>query len=100
MIEKCPSCKKKDLDYDCDTKCGEAEFWSCGSCDKVFIVPIDTIRNWDNIRQKVEYSDLVVAIKEASITIACYLDEPSEISEDDLHKLQDKITIMESYLKG
>ena len=46
MIRECPSCKEEYLDYDCDTKCGEAEFWGCGSCDKVFIVPIDTVRDW------------------------------------------------------
>tara|TARA_B110000196_G_C20624309_1_gene420975 strand:- start:266 stop:409 length:144 start_codon:yes stop_codon:yes gene_type:complete len=39
------------------------------------------------------------AVKEASISIACLLDEPTEVTVKDLEHLQNQITILENELK-
>ena len=38
------------------------------------------------------------AVREASLSIACLLDEPDDISQADLIHLQDQITIIENFL--
>ena len=42
---------------------------------------------------------LIKAIRESSISIACLLDEPSEVTQKDLKHIQDQITIIENYLE-
>jgi hypothetical protein len=37
-------------------------------------------------------------VREASLSIACFLDEPDDISQGDLIHLQDQITILENFL--
>jgi len=43
-------------------------------------------------------SDILKALKEASISIASCLDEPSEVTKKDLEHIQDQITKIENYL--
>ena len=51
-----------------------------------------------NIRDDFSYfvrkNETYKAVKEASISIACLLDEPSEITNKDLEHIQNQITIM------
>ena len=37
------------------------------------------------------------AVKEASISIACCLDEVEDVTKEDLEHIQDQITVMENY---
>ena len=37
------------------------------------------------------------AVKEASISIACCLDEVEDVTREDLEHIQDQITVMENY---
>ena len=57
-----------------------------------------------NIRDDFSYfvrkNETYKAVKEASISIACLLDEPSEITNKDLEHIQNQITIMENYFEG
>ena len=39
------------------------------------------------------------AVKEASISIACCLDEVEDVTQQDLEHIQDQITIIENYFK-
>ena len=41
---------------------------------------------------------ILEAVREASISIACCLDEPSDVSKKDLEHIQDQITKIENYL--
>ena len=43
-------------------------------------------------------SDILKALKEASVSIACCLDEPSEVTREDLEHIQKQITILENNL--
>jgi hypothetical protein len=43
-------------------------------------------------------SDILKAVREASISIASCLDEPSEVTKKDLEHIQDQITKIENYL--
>ena len=38
------------------------------------------------------------AVREASISIACLLDEPTEVTVKDLEHLQNQITVLENFL--
>ena len=38
------------------------------------------------------------ALREASISIACTLDEPTDVTEKDLEHIQDQITVLEKFL--
>ena len=40
----------------------------------------------------------IEALKEASISIACALDEVGEVTKEDLEHIQKQITILEEYL--
>ena len=42
--------------------------------------------------------EILEAVREASISIACCLDEPSDVSKKDLEHIQDQITKIENYL--
>ena len=42
--------------------------------------------------------EVLEAVREASISIACCLDEPSKITKKDLEHIQDQITKIENYL--
>jgi len=44
-------------------------------------------------------SELKKAVDELSISIACLLDEPTEVTQEDLEHIQDQITIMEKNLE-
>jgi len=44
------------------------------------------------------FSDCIDIIKEASVSIACCLDEPSEVTREDLEHIQKQITILENNL--
>jgi AMMECR1 domain-containing protein len=39
------------------------------------------------------------AVREASISIACCLDEVDDVTQQDLEHIQDQITMIENYLK-
>ena len=39
------------------------------------------------------------AVREASISIACCLDEVDDVTQQDLEHIQDQITIIENYLE-
>ena len=39
------------------------------------------------------------AVREASISIACCLDEVGDVTQQDLEHIQDQITMIENYLK-
>ena len=56
-----------------------------------------------NIRDDFSYfvrkNETYKAIKEASISIACLLDEPSEVLNKDLEHIQNQITIIENYFE-
>ena len=41
---------------------------------------------------------ILTAVREASISIASCLDEPSDVSKKDLEHIQDQITKIENYL--
>ena len=41
---------------------------------------------------------ILTAVREASISIASCLDEPSEVTKKDLEHIQDQITKIENYL--
>ena len=41
--------------------------------------------------------EVVEAVKEASISIACCLDEVEDVTKEDLEHIQDQITVMENY---
>ena len=43
-------------------------------------------------------SEALKAVREASISIACLLDEPTEVTVKDLEHLQNQITILENFL--
>ena len=43
-------------------------------------------------------SDILKALKEASVSIACCLDQPSEVTREDLEHIQKQITILENNL--
>ena len=43
-------------------------------------------------------NEALKAVREASLSIACFLDEPDDISQGDLIHLQDQITILENFL--
>ena len=47
----------------------------------------------------VKMDKMLNAVKEASISIACLLDEPTEVTVKDLEHLQNQITILENELK-
>lgn len=53
----------------------------------------------DDFSYFVRKNETYKAVKEASISIACLLDEPSEITNKDLEHIQNQITIMENYLE-
>ena len=57
-----------------------------------------------NIRDDFSYfvrkNETYKAVKEASISIACLLDEPSEVLNKDLEHIQNQITIIENYFEG
>ena len=40
------------------------------------------------------------AIDELSISIACLLDEPTEVAQEDLEHIQDQITIIDNEYRG
>ena len=42
--------------------------------------------------------EILEAVREASISIASCLDEPSEVTKKDLEHIQDQITKIENYL--
>ena len=42
--------------------------------------------------------EILEAVKEASISIACCLDEPNKVTKKDLEHIQDQITKIENYL--
>lgn len=56
-----------------------------------------------NIRDDFSYfvrkNETYKAVKEASISIACLLDEPREVLNKDLEHIQNQITIIENYFK-
>ena len=56
-----------------------------------------------NIRDDFSYfvrkNETYKAVKEASISIACLLDEPSEVLNKDLEHIQNQITIIENYFE-
>tara|TARA_R100001015_G_C4569057_1_gene127426 strand:- start:310 stop:489 length:180 start_codon:yes stop_codon:yes gene_type:complete len=43
-------------------------------------------------------SEILKALKEASVSIACCLDDPSEVTKKDLEHIQKQITILENNL--
>jgi len=43
-------------------------------------------------------SDILKALKEASVSIACCLDEPKDITKKDLEHIQNQITKIENYI--
>lgn len=43
-------------------------------------------------------SEALKAVREASISIACLLDEPTEVTVKDLEHLQNQITVLENFL--
>ena len=43
--------------------------------------------------------EVVEAVKEVSISIACCLDEVEDVTQQDLEHIQDQITIIENYFK-
>ena len=45
-----------------------------------------------------QYNEVFKALKEASVSIACCLDDPSEVTKEDLEHIQKQITILEKYL--
>jgi transcriptional regulator of met regulon len=40
----------------------------------------------------------LMAVREASISIACLLDEPTKVTVKDLEHLQNQITVIENFL--
>ena len=42
---------------------------------------------------------VIKAVKEASISIACLLDEPSDVTVKDLEHIQKQVTIVENFLE-
>ena len=42
--------------------------------------------------------EILKALKEASVSIACCLDNPSEVTREDLEHIQKQITILENNL--
>ena len=56
-----------------------------------------------NIRDDFSYfvrkNETYKAVKEASISIACLLDEPGEVLNKDLEHIQNQIIIIENYFK-
>jgi hypothetical protein len=51
-----------------------------------------------SLEKKKMSKKILEAIREASISIACCLDEPSDVSKKDLEHIQDQITKIENYL--
>ncbi len=45
-----------------------------------------------------QYSEIFKALKEASVSIACCLDDVSAVTKEDLEHIQKQITILEEYL--
>jgi AMMECR1 domain-containing protein len=43
--------------------------------------------------------EVLEAVKEASISIACCLDEVDDVTQQDLEHIQSQITIIENYLE-
>ena len=43
-------------------------------------------------------NEIFKALKEASVSIACCLDNPSEVTREDLEHIQKQITILENNL--
>ena len=52
----------------------------------------------ESTRVKCMSKKILEAVREASISIACCLDEPSDVSKKDLEHIQDQITTLENYL--
>jgi len=52
----------------------------------------------ESTRVKCMSKEILEAVREASISIACCLDEPSDVSKKDLEHIQDQITKIENYL--
>ena len=44
-------------------------------------------------------NEVLEAVREASISIACCLDEVDDVTQQDLEHIQDQITMIENYLK-
>jgi len=42
---------------------------------------------------------VIKAVKEASISIACLLDEPNDVTVKDLEHIQKQVTIVENFLE-
>jgi hypothetical protein len=42
---------------------------------------------------------VIKAVKEASISIACLLDEPNDVTVEDLEHIQKQVTIIENFLE-
>lgn len=47
---------------------------------------------------EIHINEALEALKEASISVACALDEPKDVTEKDLKHIQDKITVLENFL--
>ena len=45
-----------------------------------------------------QYSEIFKALKEASVSIACCLDDVESVTKKDLEHIQKQITILEEYL--
>jgi len=48
---------------------------------------------------KMKMNEVLEAVREASISIACCLDEVDDVTQQDLEHIQDQITMIENYLK-
>ena len=63
------------------------------------LTPDEAIKIFDKIFVNININKLDKAIKEASISIACLLDEASEVAQYDLEHIQKQIDIIEDEIK-
>lgn len=52
-VESTPCCDKQDLQYDIDGRTDgiSYETWTCANCETHYNVPIEIVRDWDNIEE-------------------------------------------------
>ena len=76
--ERCEQCHSKGWIYTFNTEKFVDEIQKCDDCNK-YSTDFDAIRE---------------AIKEAEISIACLMDEPEDITMEDLEHIQDQLQII------